>query len=222
MILGIDDAGRGPVIGPMILAGLLIDDLQEKNLKNKVKDSKLLSQSKRLLLKDFIKQNSLDSQIVRIFPEEIDRAIINGPNLNNLEAIKTAEIINHFNQKDKKIKVIVDCPSPNILSWKLQVLKHVEKKDNIELICEHKADFNYPAVSGASILAKLAREEEVDKIKRKFLKFGEMGSGYPSDKVTQTFLELNGEKLKDSGIFRKSWATWKLKFPNSEQLTLNL
>jgi len=157
---------------------------------------------------------AVDYKVVLALPEQIDSSIKSGVNLNTLEAIKSAEIINFINEKKKeKIKVIVDCPSVNTSAWKKTLLGFVKNKDNLEVHCEHKADANYVSVSAASILAKVVREEEVLKLKEKYIEYGDIGSGYPSDPTTKDFLIKNGKNLSDSGIFRKSWATWKELFP---------
>lgn len=224
LVLGIDDAGRGPLIGPMVLAGVLM--LKDKDgifRDHGVKDSKLLDHKKRVELIKVINQHSIDSFVVKSTPEEIDNSIHSGINLNTLEAMKTAMIINKINTNDRqkeKIRVIVDCPSVNIYAWTNTLLKYVENKDNLEIACEHKADFNHPVVSAASILAKVTREEEVDKLKKQYKEYGNVGSGYPADPDTKEFLKNHGEKLKDSGLFRKTWATWKAMFPEKEQSTL--
>lgn len=218
LILGIDDAGRGPIIGPMILAGVLVRKDQEESYKKKgVEDSKAVIHSKRVELAKYIKETAISYHIVKSSPELIDHAIISGMNLNTLEAMKTAEIINALNPKKEKIKAIVDCPSVNIPAWTAKVREFVKHIDNLDLVCEHKADVNHPSVSAASILAKCAREEEVAKIKKQY---GNIGSGYPSDPTTKEFLAKQGRALKDSGIFRKSWATWKSLFPGNNQSTL--
>lgn len=217
LILGIDDAGRGPLIGPMILAGVLVTKEQETKIKKEgVADSKLLVHSTRVKLSRIIKENSLKQHVVQSSPAEIDESILSGTNLNTLEAKKTAHIINEINQgkfTKEKIKVIVDCPSVNILAWQTTLEKFINHKDNLEIHCEHKADFNHPSVSAASILAKVTREEEVAKIKKQYEKYGDTGSGYPSDPSTKEFLKKHGKELANSGIFRKTWATWKTMFP---------
>lgn len=224
LVLGIDDAGRGPLIGPMILAGVLMEKKDEAFLKGKgVNDSKQLLHPVRVQLSTLIEQTALAFHVVKAFPDQIDHAIQSGINLNTLEAMKTAEIINELNDskmQKQKIKVIVDCPSVNISAWTKKLLEFIKHKDNLDISCEHKADANHVSVSAASILAKCAREEEVSKIKKQFEKYGNTGSGYPSDPETKLFLKKHGKELKDSGIFRKSWATWKALFPESKQGTL--
>lgn len=214
LLIGIDDAGRGPLIGPMVMAGVLIDKDDEITLKEiGAKDSKLLTHPQRIAIAGKIGEKIQSSYIVIAEPSEIDEAVLGGENLNTLEARKMAEIINNLNEGKKPTKVIVDCPSINIQSWRAKLLSFIKKKDNLDVVCEHKADFNHPVVSAASILAKVHREEQVMKIKKKY---GEIGSGYPADPYTKKFLEERGEELAESGLFRKSWATWKTLFPESK------
>lgn len=226
LILGIDDAGRGPLIGPMILAGVLVKKEDEILLKKKgVADSKILSHPRRVELAEEIKETAQTFHIVTAYPEQIDFSIKSGINLNTLEASKTAEIINEINKgkfQKEKIKVIVDCPSVNTNAWMNTLLGFIQHPENLEVFCEHKADANYPSVSAASILAKVKREYEVELIKEKYKSLGNVGSGYPSDPFTIDFLKKHGKELENSGIFRKTWATWKALFPEKEQSKLNI
>lgn len=203
-IIGIDDAGRGPVIGPMILAGVLIDENEEKFLgKWGAKDSKLLTSKKRKEIGDKITEN-FENHIEVTLPGEID----NSENLNYLEAIKVAMIINKLvKDHSSKIKVYVDCPSVNIDSWSEDVQKLIKSPEKIELVCEHKADLNHLVVSAASIIAKEKREEEIFKLRNEI---GiDFGSGYPSDPKTKEFIKENFENEKYQKIIRFSWSTVK-------------
>jgi ribonuclease HII len=197
-ILGIDEAGRGPVIGPMVIAGVMIEKEDEKKL-GAVKDSKLLTQKQRLALIGSIKNNS-KYKILVIEPEVIDGAILSQElNLNWLEAHKQAEIINELNPDC----AIIDCPSINEKAYK-NYLSNLVKNKKIELIVEHKADVNYPVCSAASILAKVKREEEITELKKKY---GDFGPGYPSHPKTIEFVKDNYDKYPE--IFRKTWSTYK-------------
>src|SRR3989344_5196558 len=133
LILGIDDAGRGPLIGPMILAGVLVTKSQDSQLKKKgVTDSKLLLHEKRVQLSEIIKTNSESYFITKATPEEIDSSIKSGINLDTLEAMKAAEIINALNKKKEQVKVIIDCPSVNTNAWRKKLLEFVKHIDNLE------------------------------------------------------------------------------------------
>ncbi len=222
-VLGIDDAGRGPVIGPMILAGVLLDKEQEEKLKKEgIRDSKIVSPHERVKLEKVIKENCLGYEILKIEPMKIDEFVLGGKNLNTLEAMEMAQVVNRIFSRfgREKFKVVIDCPSVNINSWKKKLLEFIDNND-LEIACEHKADANHISVSAASILAKCLREEEVEKLKKKYASYGDMGSGYPSDPATKKFLKDNGLELKDSGIFRKSWATWKEAFKENNQADLS-
>lgn len=216
LILGIDDAGRGPLIGDMFLAGVLLKPETEALFKSEgVNDSKQLAHPVRVRLAEFIHEHEIASKVLFATPEAIDRSIATGINLNTLEALKAAEIINALNKSEEKIKVIIDCPSVNTRAWQKTLMGYIHHAENLEISCEHKADANYPVVSAASILAKVAREESVSELKKQY---GDMGSGYPSDPHTVAFLKKHGARLTDSGIFRKSWATWKEMFPQENSV----
>ena len=199
-ILGIDEAGRGPVIGPMVMAGVMIEDGDE-GLLDGSKDSKLLLHKHRLHLDKKIRETeNVDFKVIVVEPEVIDAAVLSGElNLNWLEAHKQAEIINEL-QPDK---AIIDCPSINCEAFEKYLRELIENKD-IELVVEHKADVNYITAAAASILAKVEREKQMEIIKQKY---GDCGPGYPANKTTQEFVKNNWDKYPE--IFRKSWSTYK-------------
>ena len=203
MVAGIDEAGRGPVIGPMVIACCTIKEEDEIFLKTLgVKDSKLLSLKQREELYDVVIKKVISYNIKILPPEEIDNAL-NDPNLNlnALEANTSAILLNSLAFD----KVTLDCPSTNIKAYAEFVKKQLKNKKSVEVVAEHKADFNHPIVSAASILAKVTRDREIQKLKDKFeVNFG---SGYPSDPLTQEFLEKNYDKYPE--IFRKTWASYQ-------------
>jgi len=199
-VLGIDEAGRGPVIGPLIIAGVMIEDGKEAEL-GAVKDSKLLKHKDRVSLYHQITAHS-EFKIIEVSPREIDEALDENNkemNLNWLEAHKQTEIINHFNQDI----VVIDCPHPVPKKFE-EYLKKLISKKNIKYIVEHKADVNYPICSAASIVAKVRREEEMARIQKQY---GDTGPGYPANPATQKFIKENWKKHPE--IFRKSWSTFK-------------
>ncbi|MAG50497.1 ribonuclease HII [archaeon] len=200
MILGIDEAGRGPIIGPLVIAGALIEESNIPKLEALgARDSKLLTPKKREELFEKIKLSIKKHKIIKILPKEIDEALSSDSlNLNWLEAHKTAEIINSLNPD----KAIIDSPSPNLNAYKNYIYELLKNKD-IELIVEHKAE-KYPIVAAASILAKVTRDREIEIIKKKY---GNCGPGYTSNETTQKFIKENFEKHPE--IFRKTWSTYK-------------
>jgi len=200
LVCGVDEAGRGPVIGPMVMCGFVIDEKSLDKLKSiGVRDSKTLSPKQREDMFNKIKEAAKKFEIVTVTQKEIDEAVeSDSSNLNWLEATKTAIILN----KLKPNKAIVDSPSHNTKAYKNFLLTYlIDKK--LDLKVENDAE-RYLPVAAASILAKVTRDREIEKLKEKC---GDFGSGYPSDPKTKAFLEKNWHKYKE--IFRKSWSSYK-------------
>ena len=214
LVLGIDDAGRGCVLGNMVLAGCLMKkELEQEFKKLGIKDSKLLSPLQREKLVKMIKEKVISFAFHMATPVEIDTGMGEGLNLNLVEALSAGTIINELTEKLSKsekenIKIILDCPSINTAGWKNQLMGYVkDKKLDSRIVCEHKADFNHPVVSAASIIAKTTRDSEIEKLKKE-VGF-DFGSGYPADPYTKKALIEHGDELLKKRIIRESWATWQ-------------
>jgi len=199
LILGIDEAGRGPVIGPMVIAGYCIEEEKIELLKSLgVKDSKELTRKQREeIYKEIIKLTDKYKYII-IDPKTIDYYVYKNK-LNYLEFKNMIKIIEEI----KPDKVIIDSPIVNTKKL-IEYIKN-NLKINVEIIAENRADKNYPIVSAASIIAKVIRDREIDKIKEKINI--DFGSGYPSDERTIKVLKEDYDKIKD--YVRESWMTIK-------------
>ncbi len=200
-LCGIDESGRGPLLGPMVLAGVCASEKELKNLeKLPIKDSKLLSKKKREELFKKI-TSKYKYVIVKVLPKEIDDYNFRGVNLNNVEAKTIARIILEM----KPDKVIVDSPEPADEQKFGRTIKEFCKEFSFEISSEHKADLNHKIAGAASILAKVTRDNEIEKIKKET---GiDIGSGYPSDEVTQKAIKEHFSKLEK--YMRKCWSTYK-------------
>jgi len=86
----------------------------------------------------------------------------------------------------------------------------------VDAVIEHKADLNYVESAAASILAKVTRESEIEKIKKKT---GDFGSGYLTDPKTIEFFKEKAAKYP--GIFRKTWAPYKKMLHMKNQKSMN-
>jgi ribonuclease HII len=199
-LCGIDEAGRGPVIGPLVMAGVLIDESKLENLRNiGVKDSKLLSPLQRERLYDKIIEIVDGYEITITHADEVDKAVNSETsNLNWLEADKSIQIITKLNPE----KAMLDCPSNNIKAYTDYINTKLTTKTKVT--CEHGADATYPEVSAASILAKVTRDTLIHEMKKEINI--DFGSGYPSDPKTIKFLKENWNRYD---FFRKSWSSWK-------------
>jgi len=198
-ILGIDEAGRGPVIGPMVIAGYCIEEEKIELLKSLgVRDSKELTRKQRENIYNEIIKLTDKYKYIIIDPKTIDYYVYrNG--LNYLEFENMIKIIEEI----KPDKVIIDSPIVNTK----KVIEYIKNnlKINVEIIAENKADKKYPVVSAASIIAKVIRDREIDKIREKLNL--DIGSGYPSDEKTIEVLKKDYDKIKD--YIRESWMTIK-------------
>ncbi len=195
VILGIDEAGRGPVIGPMVIAGVILEQIPEG-----VKDSKELTKQERELLFNEICKSSVEYNYIIIPPWEIDerRRIMS---LNELEALKIAELIQSFENSPKE--VIVDSPDIIADQFALRIKKYL--REPVKIKTEHKADKRYPVVSAASIIAKVIRDREIEKLEKQY---GKIGTGYPHDEDTLNFIERWIEEHGELPAFaRKTWWT---------------
>ncbi len=204
--VGIDDAGRGPVVGPMVIAGIkVVGDKITSFDGIEIKDSKELSAGSRSRLLDKIKSIVDGYYSIKISPRVIDRYVrmsIRPGGLNFLEAKAMARII----YKLKPDVAYVDASDVNCSRFCDWIRLNLDFKD-VEIICEHRADSKYPIVSGASILAKVIRDREIDGLKKIY---GDFGSGYVADPRTVRFLKTFFlEHGSFPPIVRKSWKTLK-------------
>jgi len=202
MISGIDEAGRGPVFGPMVIAGVAFKD--EINLKRYgIRDSKTLTAKKREKIARIIKKIAINYEILVIPAKDIDdmRKVMT---LNEIE-------VNGFTKIIKKIKpeiCYVDAADVNEKRFAYNILAGISFKP--EIISKHKADNIYPVVGAASILAKTKRDEIIIEIEQKLRKKlnQPLGSGYPADPITKKFLKTWVNKYgKLPPYTRSSWKT---------------
>lgn len=204
MISGIDEAGRGPVIGPLVVAGVKFKD-DKILIQNNVRDSKKISPKRRRFLAKGIKETCLDYEVLVIPAADIDdmRKVMT---MNEIELHAFIKVI----KKLKPSICYVDAPDVNEGRFKRDILSKISS--NIEIVSKHKADDIYPIVGAASIIAKTRRDEEIRKISESLEKrIGTaLGSGYPADPITQNFLRKWVEKYKKLPPHtRHSWKTAK-------------
>jgi ribonuclease HII len=201
LVAGVDDAGRGCAIGPLVIAGVLMNENNLSKLAELgVKDSKLLSPHRREVLAPEIKRVAKDYKIVKLSPRQIDDVVLNGRKLrrlNWLEAQTMAKVIEAL----KPDKAYVDASDVLEERFGRDILDFLSFR--IPIVSEHKADRTYPIVSAASIIAKVERDREVAELAKAH---GDFGSGYPSDPRTMDFLRRCLKKMEEYPDFvRRSW-----------------
>lgn len=200
-----DDAGRGCVIGPLVVAGVLMNEEDIPILGSLgVRDSKKLTPRQREILAGEIRRVALKCCVRVVPPNQIDEVVTRGVKLrrlNWLEARVMAEVISEL----KPDVAYVDASDVVAERFGQQIVEFIPS--GIKVISEHNADAKYVVVSAASIIAKTERDSEIAKLRREY---GDFGSGYPSDERTIQFLRT---WLKRHGSYpdfvRKSWETAK-------------
>jgi ribonuclease HII len=196
-LLGIDEAGRGCVIGPLVVAGVLIaaERLAELSALG-VRDSKRLTRTRREQLSAQIEQVATRLFVKEIEPSELEE------NLTEIELRAMAQIV----QESRAHHVILDLPvGPAARESFVRKLRSAVGHDTFGIIAENRADAQYPIVSAASIIAKVYRDRAIERLRQQF---GDFGWGYPSEPKTRAFLR---EFFMRTGQFpdcaRRKWRT---------------
>jgi len=194
-IAGVDEAGRGPVIGPLVICCASCRREDEKSLKKLAsKDSKQLTPAQREeayeKLKSFVKFRWVEVSAMDL------NTLMKEMSLNDIEAKFMAELIKKLDDGD----VMIDMPDR--YSWTFR--KRMEKFGVKRFEAEHKADENYPIVAAASICAKILRDRKIEEIKKATCDFG---SGYPGDPKTVKALKDREMRKTLEPFIRQRWKT---------------
>jgi len=215
-VCGVDDAGRGPVIGPLVIAGIAVEEKKIDRLTMLgVKDSKMLLANTRTRMSKEIPGLVDEYHVVEIAASELDRIVNRAPKFQRLNLLE-AKAMGRIIEKLKPDVAYVDSSDTRTDRFKNNILDCLSFAPRI--VSEHKADINYPVVSAASIIAKVHRDSRIDEIKQEY---GEVGSGYAHDPATCRFLR---EYYREHGDFppivRRSWKTLRGIVAGLEQTSL--
>jgi ribonuclease HII len=203
LIAGIDEAGRGPVLGSMFIGGVAVTEDQLEELKEiGLKDSKKLSDTRREDLGTELRDIVTAVVVREVTASEIDE-LSEIMSLNEIEIRAFADVLTDLGVKE----AYIDLPEPDGERFGRKVTAEMpDEADHPAITAEHGADDTYPVVSAASIAAKNAREDHVAELAEKYDR--DIGSGYPHDSPTTQFLE---DHYKEHGNLpaetRRSWST---------------
>lgn len=203
MLAGVDEAGRGAVLGPLVVAGVLISPEKEALLKKLgVRDSKLLSPKRREELAKKIEAAADHIVVVKLTACRIDNSKKAGVNLNRLEVEKFADVLNLL----KPQRAVVDAADVKPERFASDIRAQLDPAlKAIPIVSEHKADANHVVVAAASIIAKVERDADIAELAKKL---GDIGPGYSSNDVTVAWLKQWWAAHKSwPDEVRKSWAT---------------
>ncbi|MFW9850036.1 MAG: ribonuclease HII [Candidatus Thorarchaeota archaeon] len=200
-IAGIDEAGRGPMFGPMVVCGVLVDlDSLDFLTRSGVKDSKALSAKRREEFAKTIRKVATKIVVEKVSAIQIDTSRHRGTNLNETEVNVFASIAKKLNPTELYLDA-ADVKS-NRFGENIRRKSGLSAK-KCKIVSEHKADSKYVVVSAASIIAKTERDAIINKLHEEY---GDFGSGYPTDPKSTAFLKKMIEKREELPFFvRRSW-----------------
>jgi len=210
MICGVDEAGRGPVIGPLVVAAVMVDD--DAILRSlKVKDSKQLTPARRDgLAIDIRKHAQVEVEVIEA--ARLDEMMAD-ESLNEIEARAFAFLISALRAE----VVYADACDVDPRRFSRRIRGHLGYAP--KMVCEHKADERYPVVSAASIIAKTVRDRRIREIEEELGQT--IGSGYAHDEVSLAFLE---NWIREKGDVpphtRRAWETARRKLSASKNAKL--
>ena len=206
-VMGIDEAGRGCVLGALVIAAFVVDDVEDAVLREAgANDSKKLSAKRRVAARERLQP--LGTADVRL----VHATAIDGGNLNTLEEATIAALV----REHRPDAVFVDALGhPSAIPRAIQRLQALCGSEVCpSWVMEPKADGTYPVVGAASIFAKTTRDARLHELEATY---GALGSGYPSDPKTKAWLQQWARAAEPWPPFvRTRWAT----IQNLAQLSL--
>ncbi|GAB2302736.1 hypothetical protein Dimus_036731 [Dionaea muscipula] len=212
-IMGIDEAGRGPVLGPMVYGCLYCAVSYKESLSSlKFADSKTLKEEIREELFEMLKTNeSIGWDVDVIDPRDLSDKMLRKDKINLNE-------ISHESAMGLVTKVYID----TVGDADKYTIKLAQRFPSIKFVVAKKADSLYPVVSGASIVAKVTRDralrdwifdETAENMHREF------GSGYPGDPGTKAWLEHHKHSVFGfPTLVRFSWGTCTAYFKDTAEV----
>jgi len=209
MICGVDEAGKGSVLGPMVIAAVECEEMDELTALG-VADSKKLTKESRERINKTIRERFQYSLVIRT-AQEID-SLRQTMTMNEIVAQAHAEAVDALSSTT----AYLDACDVNEKRYETTVSSYV--KSGAKIIAKHKADVLFPPVSAASIVAKVERDSLITKLAGEH---GDIGSGYPSDQVTIRYLEKYIRTHKQPPFFaRSSWETVKQMMYQKDQCSI--
>jgi ribonuclease HII len=205
---GVDEAGKGPVLGSMFAAAVVADPA---DLPEDVGDSKDIQPARREELAAIIRESATAVGVAEI---PVDRIDADDTDMNTLTVKAHADALSQV--ASDGLSGYVDAGDTNAVRFERRVTDAVDA--DVDVRGEHGADETYPIVGAASIVAKVARDTHVAALADRY---GDCGSGYPSDPTTREFLEsyvADNEELPDCA--RASWQTSKDVLAAADQAAL--
>lgn len=205
MIIGIDEAGRGSLLGPLVICAAISEAKCEVRLKKMgARDSKLLSPQRREKLAKEM-EKICKFHLTKITAKELNKLMKARISLNQIEANAVSRMLAQIEKEVEIEKIYIDSPDPNPKKFveRLKISENLRQKVH----AARCADVIFPIVSAASIVAKVTRDGEIEKIKKEL--GYDFASGYPHDEITVEFVRKNIKNPSVLKYLRSEWRTTK-------------
>ncbi|WP_049985168.1 ribonuclease HII [Halobellus rufus] len=219
-IVGSDEAGKGPVLGPMVAAGVRAPP---ESVPDDVDDSKRLAPGTRESIAERLRADEDVAVGVAVVPT--DRIDDPETDMNSLTVAAHAEAIAAVAREGDAVVTDAGDVSESRFARRVRdgvVAASAPDTLSIDVHAEHRADETYPLVAAASVVAKVRRDAEIDDLAEEYADYGPLGSGYPSDPTTRDFLR---RYVADTGELpacaRASWSTCADVLAAAEQSALS-
>ena len=197
--LGLDEAGRGSLVGPLVVGGFAARAADVERLPGMgVRDSKLLSPARREAAYERLTEVGRRYSVV-LAPSTVDEAVRRG-GLNVLEAHAFARLV----RRVRPSATFVDACDPVAARFGALVARLARAVGPVD--ARHHADRDLPIVAAASIVAKVERDRHLSRLRSRL--GDDLGSGYPSDDRTRAFVRSTiGSGAPLPPWLRASWRT---------------
>ena len=219
MRFGVDEAGKGPVLGSMFAAAVLADPA---DLPDDVGDSKDVPADRRQSMATEIREIAERVAVAEVPVWEIDDE---GTDMNTLTVEAHARALSQLCAAGEEVRQngsgelsgFVDAGDTNAVRFGQRLRERIDA--DLDLRAEHEADENHRIVGAASVVAKVVRDAHVEALSAKY---GDVGSGYPSDPTTREFLQSYVETYDElPDCARESWQTSKDALAAAAQASLD-
>ncbi|GAA0715550.1 ribonuclease HII [Halorubrum trapanicum] len=234
MYLGVDEAGKGPALGPMVAAAVVADPA---SLPADVDDSKRIAPARREEMAAALRGGpDVAVGVARVEPAEIDRpdTDMNTLTVRGQARAVRAALADLSSGVAEPVRVVADAGDTSEERFARRLREFVEgggeneppadgeSLSSVDVTAAHGADGDDPVVGAASVVAKVVRDAAMAAIDAEYADYDDLGSGYPSDPATRAFLAAYvGDHGTLPDCARESWSTCEDALAAAEQSALD-
>ncbi|ELZ56226.1 MULTISPECIES: ribonuclease HII [Halorubrum] len=234
MYLGVDEAGKGPALGPMVAAAVIA---APSSLPADVDDSKRIAPDRREAMAAALDEDpEVAVGVARVEPAEIDRpdTDMNTLTVRGQARAVRAALADRPAGIGEPVRVVADAGDTSEERFARRLREFVAAGEDgdraeggdpvpaVDVTAAHGADADDPLVGAASVVAKVTRDAAMATVDAAYPEYDDVGSGYPSDPATRSFIAAYvGDHGRLPDCARESWATCEDALAAAEQSGLD-